>query len=95
MSSIVTGLRDGYRAAEYSVFKNWQTWVEARKLYSRITTPVTLVYSRDDWSRQPERKRNQQAIRNSKLIFLEQAGHFSALEKPAEVADIILSQRSQ
>jgi pimeloyl-ACP methyl ester carboxylesterase len=86
-----TGLRDGYRAAEYSVFKNWQSWIDARKLYSRITMPVTLVYSRDDWSRQAERERNKQAIRNSELIFLEQAGHFSALEKPAEVADIILS----
>jgi pimeloyl-ACP methyl ester carboxylesterase len=90
-----TGLRDGYRAAEYSVFKNWQSWIDARKLYSRITTPVTLVYSRDDWSRQPERERNKQAIRNSELIVLEQAGHFSALEKPAEVADIILSQRTR
>ena len=87
------GLRDGYRAAEYSVFKNWQTWIDARSLYSQITTPVTLVYSRDDWSRQPERERNKQAIRNSELVVLEQAGHFSALEKPAEVADIILSKR--
>jgi pimeloyl-ACP methyl ester carboxylesterase len=87
-----TGLREGYRAAEYSVHKNWQTWIDARQLYSRITTPVTLVYSRDDWSRQPERERNKQAIRNSELVVLEQAGHFSALEKPAEVADIILSR---
>ncbi|MGH9958205.1 MAG: alpha/beta fold hydrolase [Pyrinomonadaceae bacterium] len=55
---------------------------------------MTLVYSRDDWSRQPERERNKQAIRNSELIVLEQAGHFSALEKPAEVADIILLKRS-
>jgi pimeloyl-ACP methyl ester carboxylesterase len=90
-----TGLRDGYRAAEYSVFKNWQTWIDARKLYSRITVPVTLVYSRDDWSRQPERERNKQSIRNSELIFLEQTGHFSALEKPTEVAAIILAQPTQ
>jgi pimeloyl-ACP methyl ester carboxylesterase len=90
-----TGLRDGYRAAEYSVFKNWQTWIDARKLYSRITVPVTLVYSRDDWSRQPERERNKQSIRSSELILLEQTGHFSTLEKPAEVAAIILAQHTQ
>jgi pimeloyl-ACP methyl ester carboxylesterase len=90
-----TGLRDGYRAAEYSVFKNWQTWIDARKLYSRITIPVTLVYSRDDWSKQPEQERNKQSIRNSELIFLEQAGHFSALEKPTEVTAIILAQPTQ
>jgi pimeloyl-ACP methyl ester carboxylesterase len=90
-----TGLRDGYRAAEYSLFKNWQTWVDARKRYAQITIPVTLVYSRDDWSRPSERERNKQAIRNSELILLEGAGHFSALENPAEVANIILSQRTQ
>lgn len=88
-----TGLRDGYRAVEYSLFKNWQSWLGARMMYSRITIPVTLVYSRDDWSRPPERERNKQAIRNSKLILLERAGHFSALERSAEVADI-LSQPS-
>lgn len=88
------GLRDGYWGAEYSTFKNWHTWVEARKLYSEITIPVTLVYSRDDWSRPPERERNQQAIRNSELVILEEAGHFSALEKLAEVTDIILSRRT-
>ena len=90
-----TGLRDGYRAAEYSMFKNWQTWVDARKLYAQITIPVTLVYSRYDWSRSSERERNRQVIRNSELILLEEAGHFSALENPAEVANIILSQRTQ
>lgn len=90
-----TGLRDGYRAAEYSMFKNWQTWVDARKRYAQITIPVTLVYSRYDWSRPSERERNRQAIRNSELVLLEQAGHFSALENPTEVANIILSQRTQ
>ena len=89
------GVRDGYRAAEYSVFKNWQTWIDARSLYSRITIPVTLVYSQDDWSKQSERERNQQVIRGSKLVVLEQAGHFSALENPAAVAAIILSQCAQ
>jgi pimeloyl-ACP methyl ester carboxylesterase len=89
------GLRDGYRDAEYSTFKNWQTWVDARKRYAQITIPVTLVYSRYDWSRPSERERNRQAIRNSKLVLLEEAGHFSSLENPTEVANIILSQRTQ
>jgi pimeloyl-ACP methyl ester carboxylesterase len=90
-----TGLRDGYRGAEYSTFKNWQTWVDARKLYSQITIPVTLVYSQDDWSKPSERERNKQAIRGSELVILEKAGHFATLEKPAEVANIILSRRTQ
>jgi hypothetical protein len=34
-----------------------------------------------------------QVVRGSELVVLAQAGHFSALERPAEVADIILAQR--
>lgn len=90
-----TGYREGYRRAEYSVFKNWTTWLDARKLYSKITVPVTLVYASDDWSNLEERKRNEHAITNAQLITIDNAGHFTALEKPAEVADIILSARAR
>ncbi len=90
-----TGNRDGYRGAEYSVFKHWHTWLDARKLYSRINTPVTLIYGSDDWSKAEERERNQQAIANAKLFTIEQSGHFTALESPEEVANIILSGQNQ
>lgn len=89
-----TGQRDGYRRAEYSVFKNWTTWVEARQLYSRVAVPVTFIYGNEDWSNPEERWRNRQAIAHSKLMTIEKSGHFTALEKPSEVADIILSGRS-
>lgn len=87
------GQRDGFRRAEYSVLRNWTTWVDARQLYSRVTVPVTLIYGSDDWSNQQERTRNRQAIAHAELITIEKSGHFTALEKPAEVADIILSRR--
>src|SRR5262245_21320768 len=51
-----TGQRNGYRRMEYSLFKNWQTWIEARNLYAQTTIPVILVYSHDDWSRPQDRE---------------------------------------
>jgi pimeloyl-ACP methyl ester carboxylesterase len=90
-----TGGRDGYRRAEYSVFRNWTSWLDARQIYSRVKVPVTLIYGSDDWSRPEERVRNREAIRGAALFTIDQAGHFTALEKPAEVAALILTQRSK
>lgn len=84
-----TGNREGYRSAEYSVFKHWQTWLNARQIYSQINTPVTLIYGSSDWSKPEERKQNQQTIPNAKLITIEKSGHFTALESPEAVANII------
>ncbi len=88
-----TGERPGYRHAEYSVFRNWRSWIEARNLYPQITIPVTLIYSHEDWSRPEERERTRLAIRNAELITIDDAGHFASLEKHAEVSSIILSRR--
>lgn len=89
-----TGSRDGYRSVEFSVFKNWTTWLEARQLYSKVKVPVTLIYGSEDWSRPEERARNREAIPGSELFTIDQAGHFTALEKTAEVATLILSRRA-
>lgn len=85
-----TGIREGYRGAEYSVFKHWQSWLYAKQLYARVNSPVTLIYGSHDWSKPEEREQNQQIIPNAKLITIEKSGHFTALENPQEVADIIL-----
>jgi pimeloyl-ACP methyl ester carboxylesterase len=89
-----TGSRDGYRSAEYSVFRDWATWLDARQLYPKVQVPVTFIYGRDDWSRPPERERNRVAAPGSELFTIEQARHFTSLEKPAEVAARILSRRA-
>ena len=89
-----TGGRDGYRSVEYSVFKNWTTWLDARQIYSRVKVPVTFIYGSDDWSLPQERERNRAAIPGSELFTLDQAGHFTSLEKPAEVAALIVRQRA-
>jgi pimeloyl-ACP methyl ester carboxylesterase len=89
-----TGSRDGYRGVEFSVFKNWASWLDARRLYSKVQVPVTLIYGSDDWSRPLDRYRNREAIPGSELFTIDQAGHFTSLERPAEVAARILSQRA-
>lgn len=90
-----TGKRDGYRAAEYSVFKHWNTWLDARALYARINKPVTLIYGSNDWSKVEERAQTQKAIANAELMTIEKSGHFTALESAEEVANIILSGQTR
>jgi pimeloyl-ACP methyl ester carboxylesterase len=75
-----TGSRDGYRRVELSVFKNWTTWLEARRLYSKVKVPVTLIYGAEDWSRPEERARNREAIAGSEMFTIDKAGHSTALE---------------
>ena len=87
-----TGKRRGYRRAEHSVFRNWKSWIDARRLYPQISVPVTLVYGRNDWSLPAERERNRSTIPNAELIEMEDAGHFTSLERPEEVAKIVLAR---
>lgn len=65
-----TGSRDGYRSVEFSIFKNWTTWLEARQLYSKVKVPVTHLYGSEDWSRPEERVRNREAIPGSALFTI-------------------------
>lgn len=84
------GSREGYRQAEKNIFHHWETWVNAKKKYEQIHLPVTLVYGDSDWSKTEERLENQKKIENSELIILKETGHFSALDSPDQVIQIIL-----
>ncbi len=89
-----TGLRSGYRGAEYSLYRNWRSWLDARKLYGRVQVPVTLVYSRDDWSTDVDRAATSYALPGAEVITVEGAGHFLSLERPDVVASVILAAAS-
>lgn len=54
---------------------------------------MTLIYGAEDWSRPEERARNREAIADSEMFTIDQAGHFTAPEKPAEVASLVLNPR--
>jgi pimeloyl-ACP methyl ester carboxylesterase len=85
-----TGRRRGYRYVERSIFSGWRSWGEARRLYSDIQAPVTLIYGDDDWSRPHERQRTADGIPRVAVTTLECTGHFAFLERPQEITDIIL-----
>jgi pimeloyl-ACP methyl ester carboxylesterase len=85
-----TGLREGYRAMEYSLFAHWQSWVDAKALYSRVAAPVTLVYSRYDWSNAEDRTAARLMVPAAHLVVIDDAGHFASLELPDAVAREIL-----
>lgn len=85
-----SGFREGYRAVEYSVFKNWHSWLDARDIYSRVKAPVTLVNGSGDWSTLGDRRRTAAALPNVRLVTIEGAGHFTSIEKPYEVVHAVM-----
>jgi pimeloyl-ACP methyl ester carboxylesterase len=83
------GLLPGHPRAFRSLTKQWRTWISARECYPTINMPVTLVYGEEDWSRPPERAASANAIPGAQTVTLRNAGHFSCLEKPQEIAALI------
>jgi pimeloyl-ACP methyl ester carboxylesterase len=85
------GRRPGYARVARAVFGNVDSMVAARKLYGRVTVPVTLVYGDHDWSRVSEREANLALLPAAQSIAVGDTGHFAALEQPARVAEILLA----
>jgi pimeloyl-ACP methyl ester carboxylesterase len=83
------GSRDGFRAAESSLFAHWRSWIAARELYGAVRIPVTLVYSSGDWSLPAEREANRQRLAPACFVEIADAGHFASLERPGEVVAAI------
>jgi pimeloyl-ACP methyl ester carboxylesterase len=83
------GWLPGRPCAFRSLSQQWRTWIAARADYGRIALPVTLVYGEEDWSRPADREANASAIPGARTMQLDRAGHFSCLEKPHEVAELI------
>ena len=81
----------GYRAASRKVLSGWRSWSDARQKYSGVAAPVTLIYGEKDWSRPSERERTAASFQNVKVVTLPNAGHFTAVETPRDVAAIILA----
>lgn len=86
------GQQEGYRRAEYSTFANWQSWLNAKNLYKNIKIPVTLIYGSHDWSLSRERHNTAALIPKVQVFTIEKTGHFSSLENPQQVAEIIMME---
>ena len=85
------GSRPGHARALRSLSREWRTWIDARVGYPEIAVPVTLVYGDEDWSRPSERNANARAIPHASTRTLEATGHFSCLERPQAIAELLTS----
>jgi pimeloyl-ACP methyl ester carboxylesterase len=85
-----SGRRTGYSRVARAIYRSLQGFNRARRRYPEISAPVTLVYGDHDWSRQPERDRVARSLAKVERITLPETGHFSSLERPDDVARILL-----
>lgn len=88
-----SGRRKGYAKAARAVYRSLTGFVDARDRYKDVAAPVTLIYSDQDWSRQAEREHVAGLLNEVERITLPHTGHFSALERPDEVARILRRSR--
>ena len=72
-----------------AVYRSLKGFVKARDRYRDVAVPVTLVYSDQDWSRPAEREHVAGLLAEVSRVTLPNTGHFSALERPNEVARIL------
>jgi pimeloyl-ACP methyl ester carboxylesterase len=84
-----SGRRPGHGRALRSLSRSWQSWISARDRYPAIQIPVTLAYGDHDWSNEEERDANRRAIPAVRATTIRDCGHFSSLDKPAQVTAII------
>jgi len=84
-----SGSRPGHPRAFRSLCLNWRSWIAARERYAAIELPVTLAYGQDDWSRPTEREANASAIPGARSATIADSRHFSCLDKPREIAQLI------
>jgi pimeloyl-ACP methyl ester carboxylesterase len=89
-----SGSRKGYPAVARAIMRSLDGFVQARPRYSDIAVPVTLVYSEQDWSRPAERDLVAGLLAEVERHTLPDTGHFSAVERPADMARILRGQHA-
>lgn len=87
-----SGRRKGYPRVARAVYRSLKGFAKARDRYPDVSVPVTLVYSEHDWARPAERDHVAGLLTEVQRVTLPDTGHFSALERPNEVARILLAR---
>lgn len=86
-----SGSRNGYPRVARAIMRNLNGLVQGRPRYAEVAVPVTLVYSEQDWSHPAERDQVASLLADVQRITLPDIGHFSALERPADMVRILRS----
>ena len=73
-----------------NVLSNFKSWVEAKNIYHKIRIPVKLIYGSDDWANETDRVNTQKFLGLKKFEIIKNCGHFSFLENPKRVSEIIV-----
>ena len=77
---------------ERNVFNNFKSWSNHAENYKNITVSVSLNYGEYDWSKKKERERTMISLGLNLFKTLTNTGHFSFLESPKLVSEIILNK---
>jgi len=85
-----SGRRKGYSRVARAIYRSLKGFNRARHRYPKVSAPVTLVYSDRDWSRPAERDQVASSLADVQRITMPRTGHFSSLERPDDVARILL-----
>ncbi len=72
-----------------NVFLNFNSWTEAKKVYEDMKVPIKLIYGEYDWSNDTERNETMRLLGLDQYITLGNVGHFSFLEAPEKIANIL------
>ena len=83
--------KNGYTYHFRNVLKNYKSWTEAKKLYNKIKIPVGLVYGDNDWANENNKNDTKGIFGLASYNIIKDCGHFSFLEKPKEVSEILSS----
>jgi pimeloyl-ACP methyl ester carboxylesterase len=80
----------GHAGAFLSLSRRWRSWIDARAGYpAAVELPITLVYGDHDWSRPEDQAANGRVLPAARKLTLENCGHFSCLDQPAQVGRLI------
>ena len=77
-----------------NVLSNFKSWSDCRDLYGSANLPIKLIYGSNDWSNPNDRNKTQKLLGLSDFEIIDNCGHFSFIERPMKVAQIISSKNS-
>ena len=73
-----------------NVLSNFKSWVDSKRIYDQIKKPVNLIYGSHDWATDTDKIETKNLLGIEEFEIIENCGHFSFLEKPEKVVEILL-----